>query len=1034
MLNRQQLYGRIITAASHRPQISRILCGTVGSQGEINNGKNNKPHAENDGGHNFRRAAHLSGGEESRHRIRSTDIVIRPNSNSSFKDDNLHKLQDTFNRRGNEQFKYKSYKSNKTTGNTANKQLYHKLIKCKTIEDTLALVHDHIDITSPRTTAAVWKHLSLLLSKHHPHKKSLHVEDKQMRDQFHSLVAHTWKQIDRCNPVVLTNITHALASIIKTTLLQSTNKKQTDHSTQLFQDLLIDNNTGIWHKILDRYLKMEESFGARQVATMAWSFATVLEPIRRSENIPPPFAFNIAPFFNSSHRTLQLKRNEFTTKHISNLAWSCMTCRHRMPEFFNSLADEFISRTGNNTNEAEISDAVTLCQLANSFAKARHNDEKLFRAIAREVLSLLQDFNGRQLANLIQPFAFAKVVPKLGEDGRVLFDEVAKVATHRAKSLDPQNMANILWAYATTEQSHPELFNAIAQEAAPRLKEFSSKQLANLAWALSKNPPTKSKSDIFDRIGSEVVRRGLDSFTNQGLTMLAHSFATVGHTSHNEFWDVIEDTAIGRAFQFGHLECVQTAWAFATIERPSAELFRRIERCATLNIKAFNSQGLSNLSWAFSVLGHDSLPLFKAIADSSMRKINEFKPKERAMIVLSFSRIGHAFPNLFDKVASRSVPELNSFSSLDLFNMVVSYSKADESKHNKKLMKAIAEEIVTRPSSLSPKMLVGVAWSYANEGFREPKLFNFISKECLSYCDSFDSQEVASLAWSFVSVGCRDRMLLQTLAEKSENKWQEFGAQPLANMAWAYATADENQPSLFEGIAESAITKAEDFTSQGVANLLWAFATAGCPDRLLFQSLATQASGTLHEACDQSLANIAWAYSIANVEDKFLFSEEFINICLEKQHDFDYQGLRQLHQWNLWRQEIKSDLTLPRDFGKRCYDAFKKQTLIMSDLQRDVSSVLTSLGLNPDEEVQTRSGYILDATFIHDGQVVGVEVDGPHHFVGRKEKGNTILKARQVANIDRIPIISVPYWEWIDLHNLEDKESYIREKIINQKK
>eukprot|EP00986_Skeletonema_menzelii_P021150 scaffold33403_cov148-Skeletonema_menzelii.AAC.3 len=699
-----------------------------------------------------------------------------------------------------------------------------------------------------------------------------------------------------------------------------------------------------------------------------------------------------------------------------------------MPELFDLLADEFVSRT-HDPNEVENFDAVTLCQLASSFAKAKHNDARLFQAIAKAVSPILHDFNGRHLANLIQPFAFAQIVPKLGDDGRILFDEVAKVTILRVNSLAPQNMANILWAYATSEQPHPELFNAIAQEAAPRLKEFSSKQLANLAWALSKYPPTESNDYIFDRIATEVVDRGMESFTNQGLTMVAHSFATVGHTSHGDFWNTIERAAVDRASQFGHLECAQMAWSFATIGRSSDELFRHIERVAISNIRAFNSQGLSNLAWAFSMLGYDSLSIFEAIAKSSMNKMSDFKPAEKAMLVLSFSRISHPFQSLFDQVASQSIFELKSFGSLDLFNMVLSYSKADASRRNKKLLKAIADEIVCRPSSLSPKMLVGIAWSYANEGFRDPKLFSFISQECLGYCDSLDSQEIASLAWSFVSVGCRDRLLLQTLAEKSDTKWEEFDAQPLANMAWAFATAEEDKPSLFEGIADSAITIKNNFTSQGVSNLLWAFSAAGYPEQRLFQSLAIPASSILNEASHQSLANIAWAYSVANVEDSSLFNEQFVSFCVQKEHDFDYQGLRQLHQWNLWRKELKSDIVLPIDLGSRCFNEFSKQSLITSDLQKQVVSVLHSVRFNVDEEVQTNSGYFLDATFINNGKVIGLEIDGPSHFIGKKKKGNTILKKRQVANIDHIPIISVPYWEWNDLVSVEDKERYILSKI-----
>ena len=108
---------------------------------------------------------------------------------------------------------------------------------------------------------------------------------------------------------------------------------------------------------------------------------------------------------------------------------------------------------------------------------------------------------------------------------------------------------------------------------------------------------------------------------------------------------------------------------------------------------------------------------------------------------------------------------------------------------------------------------------------------------------------------------------------------------------------------------------------------------------------------------------------------------------------------------------------------------FKKQSIITSELQKKVVLVLRSLGLNVDEEMQTESGYFLDATIKQNGKVIGLEVDGPSHFIGRKKKGNTILKQRQVANVDDIPIISVPYWEWNDLVSLEEKERYIVSKI-----
>ena len=81
----------------------------------------------------------------------------------------------------------------------------------------------------------------------------------------------------------------------------------------------------------------------------------------------------------------------------------------------------------------------------------------------------------------------------------------------------------------------------------------------------------------------------------------------------------------------------------------------------------------------------------------------------------------------------------------------------------------------------------------------------------------------------------------------------------------------------------------------------------------------------------------------------------------------------------------------------------------------------------------TQSGYRLDAVVEINGKKVGVEVDGPFHFIGRNPNGSTILKHRQVTTLDDIPVVSVPYWEWDKLgkhgKNSDKKEKYLRDLL-----
>jgi hypothetical protein len=95
----------------------------------------------------------------------------------------------------------------------------------------------------------------------------------------------------------------------------------------------------------------------------------------------------------------------------------------------------------------------------------------------------------------------------------------------------------------------------------------------------------------------------------------------------------------------------------------------------------------------------------------------------------------------------------------------------------------------------------------------------------------------------------------------------------------------------------------------------------------------------------------------------------------------------------------------------------------LSSFQNDVISVLSSIA---------SSGYRLDALVEVNGIKVGIEVDGPSHFMNQEPKGSTLLKRRQVNNLDYIPIISVPHWEWQKLGSDHlKKQIYLRSILFD---
>ena len=76
---------------------------------------------------------------------------------------------------------------------------------------------------------------------------------------------------------------------------------------------------------------------------------------------------------------------------------------------------------------------------------------------------------------------------------------------------------------------------------------------------------------------------------------------------------------------------------------------------------------------------------------------------------------------------------------------------------------------------------------------------------------------------------------------------------------------------------------------------------------------------------------------------------------------------------------------------------------------------MTQLGLDYETEVLTAQGYRLDLVLQAGGVTIGVEVEGPHSFVGRSQQpqGKTLLKRRQLQAAGW-RLMSVPCWEWDD--------------------
>ena len=367
-----------------------------------------------------------------------------------------------------------------------------------------------------------------------------------------------------------------------------------------------------------------------------------------------------------------------------------------------------------------------------------------------------------------------------------------------------------------------------------------------------------------------------------------------------------------------------------------------------------------------------------------------------------------------------------------LSNIIWAYATIDE--QHPRLFKKVADHIVRLDSvrHFNGQDCSNTVWAFATAGESHPHLFKRLADHIiqLGSLKGFNEQALSNTVWAFATVEESHPNMFKKVADHIIElpNLNGFKSQALSNIVLAFATAGESHPQLFNKLVDEAIKRQHEFIPQDTANFLWAYVSNGQADEHLFSSLIPSIKANLDKYNAQDLANVAWAYSVANVDVPSVFNDDFVTACLKKEEiGFVLEDFMQLHQWQLWQDEIKSGISLPSSLKKRCYEAFISQEFSPSKLQDNVVSSLSSMGLQPQEEVLLKSGYRIDVVVEVDGKQIAVEVDGPSHFIGREPNGSTILKHRQVAALDGMTIVSIPYWDWIKLKkDSKKKEQYLR--------
>ncbi|EJK43767.1 hypothetical protein THAOC_37756, partial [Thalassiosira oceanica] len=618
----------------------------------------------------------------------------------------------------------------------------------------------------------------------------------------------------------------------------------------------------------------------------------------------------------------------------------------------------------------------------------------VFDSIASSAVGMLNEFDARHLSNLIYSFGLVERNPYIG--GETLFNVFREAAVKILHTFISQNLSNMLWAFVKVDAKNSRLFQETGRVISGMdLDSFKPQDFANILWSFAKSGEADSK--LFQALGNHIVMRSLNDFWPQDVSNIVWAYAAAG-VSHPELFKKIGDHVAGLdsldSFEPQHLSNI--AWSFATVGESNPKLFKKIgDHVAGLgSLGSFKPQALSNISWACAKAGESNPKLFKKIGDhiAGPSSLGSFYPQDFSNTAWAFATAGASHLELFNKIGNHiaGLGSLDSFNPQALSNTAWAFASAGES--HPKLFKKIGDHIAGLGSldSFKPQNLSNTAWAYATARVFHSRLFEKLT-EVVAKKDHFDERAISNFLWACATVGYTDERLFSAFAPVIESKLHECNEQDLANIAWAYSVANIPKQDL-------PVRKGEFIEIQHIANFLWACVTVGHTDERLLSAFAPVIASKLDECNDQDLANIAWAYSVANAPQD-VFNKGYVVALALYEKEFSGEQLAQLHQWQLWQQELESGIELPRSLRAKCRNTFTSQGFSESKLQNNVVDELRIAGLDLGEEVLLGSGYRIDALVkVGDERKVAVEVDGPSHFIQRRPAGSTTLKHRQSSS------------------------------------
>mmetsp|Transcript_34360 Transcript_34360/g.72315 ORF Transcript_34360/g.72315 Transcript_34360/m.72315 type:complete len:523 (-) Transcript_34360:211-1779(-) len=473
---------------------------------------------------------------------------------------------------------------------------------------------------------------------------------------------------------------------------------------------------------------------------------------------------------------------------------------------------------------------------------------------------------------------------------------------------------------------------------------------------------------------------------------------------------------------------------------------------------------------------------FAAVASEVMRRPHEFKDQELKDVLWSFSKIGVRHPALFQKMAKHIVGRngrgFASFSSQGLGNTLWSFAK--QAQLSQEVIDALGDSV----KLVSTGRLAVYETSCLDIG--EDVIKRLFVRAAEAGMDTglsrFTNQDLSNTVWAYSTLGLLHTVFFKQVEKevvsRMKQKRVKFRGQELANILWSFATLNA-QPD------------------ETIVDELSIYLTSLCRGKngIDVQSIAKIFGQR------QELANLAWSCAVIGRYPKELMNILYMGLVgtsNDPEHTkqvFNDNGLQKSSIMTLYYVQVAADieapelkLSLPTGFPNGWGEGEGEEhkhakgdendliemsssmlTLTVSRLQKGVSKTFDRIGFDnilehviDTNEIKDEYGVqlpqspkeFLSIDIANIGKKIGVEVDGPGHFVCILDKpgkptapvslknqfddrgenrvnGPTILKHRLLTHLGW-DIIHLPYWEYQHLKGDKNKEMDYCQGLLEQ--